>query len=157
MPLYTRQLFPGKLLEPAYADPENRRRLLGRSEYDRRGVYINQLKSRLPAGERHPFVQLISRCLQNDPSDRPTAEQLVTALVEMKTEVDGPYGDLAKLDALKQVATMKALMGKDSAVREKTAELAANEMEIEQLHQELEHIRVLHYIVVVVFFSILCP
>ena len=135
-------MFPGKLLEPTYTDPENRRRLLGRSEYERRGTYVDQLKNKLLTGEHHPFVQLISHCLQNDPSDRPTAEQLVTTLVEMKAGVDGPYGDFTKLDALKQVATMKALKGKDSAVREKTAELAAKEMEIQQLHQELEQIQV---------------
>ena len=136
-------MFPGKLLEPTYADPENHRRLLGRSEYERRGTYVDQLKNKLPTGEHHPFVQLISRCLQNDPSDRPTAEQLVTAMVEMKAEVDGPYGDFTKLDALKQVATMRALKGRDSAVREKTAELAVKEMEIQQLHQELEQIQVI--------------
>ena len=86
----------------------------------------------------------ISRYLQNDPIDRPTAEHLVAILIEMKAEVDGPYGDLAKLDALKQVAVMKALMGKDSAMRKKTAELAAKDMEIQQLQQELEQIKVLH-------------
>lgn len=123
--------------------------MLGRSEYERRGIYIDQLMNKLPTGERHPFVQLISQCLQNDPSDRPTAEHLVAALIEMKAEVDGPYGELAKLDALKQVATMKALMGKDSAMREKTAELAAKDMEIQQLHQELEQIQVLHLKVIV--------
>ena len=44
---------------------------------------------------------------------------------------------------------MKALMGKDSAMREKMAELVAKDMEIQQLQQELEQIQVLHLKVIV--------
>ena len=63
-------------------------------------------------------------CLHNVPSRRPTAEQLVTSLEEMKSEVEGAYGELATVDAVRQVRTMKALKAKRN--------------EIERLQEQLE-------------------
>ena len=71
-------MFPGDLLEPTYTEPENRGRLLGRSEVKRRQQYIEQLEDSFLRGGRHPFVLLVKRCLQNEPQERPTAEELVT-------------------------------------------------------------------------------
>ena len=71
------KVFPGDLLEPTYTDPEHRGGLLARSEEERRGQYIEQLDYQLPRGGRHPFVQLVKRCLKNEPSDRPTAEEVI--------------------------------------------------------------------------------
>ena len=82
---------------------------LGRSEVERRGQYFEQLEDLLPGGIRQVLVQLIKNCLHNDPSRRPTAEQLVTSLEEMKGEVEGAYGELAIVDAVRQVMTVKAL------------------------------------------------
>ena len=55
------------------------------------------------------FVLLIKNCLHNVPSQRPTAEQLVLSLKAMKGEVEGAYGELATVDAVRQVMTMKIL------------------------------------------------
>ena len=55
------------------------------------------------------LVQLIKDCLHNSPPQRPTAEQLVTALEGMKSDMEGCYGDLATIDAVRQVKTMKAM------------------------------------------------
>ena len=63
-------------------------------------------------------MQFIKDCLHTLPSKRPTAEKLVTLLKEMKAGIEGPYGELAKFDAIKQVATMKTLKRKDLEVRE---------------------------------------
>ena len=63
-------------------------------------------------------------CLHNVPSRRPTAEQLVTSLKEMKGEVEGAYGELATVDAVRQVRTMKTLKAKRN--------------EIERLQEQLE-------------------
>ena len=133
------QMFPGNLLEPTYADPENRRRLLARSEVDRRRQYIEQLEENLPRGRRHPFVQLVNRCLQNEPSDRPTSEELITSLEEIRATTEGIYGDVARADAVRQVVMMRAILGREAEVREKTDESAAKDEEIHQLQQELEH------------------
>ena len=55
-------------------------------------------------------------CLHNVPSRRPTAEQLVTSLEEMKGEVEGAYGELATVDAVRQVRTMKTLKAKRNEI-----------------------------------------
>ena len=103
----------------------------------RRERYFEQLENLLLA--THPvkqvLIQLIKDCLRIAPSQRPTAEQLVTALEEMKTDVEGDYGELATVDAVRQVKTMKVLKAKG---KDKVNELAAKDEEIQQLQQQLE-------------------
>lgn len=94
---------------------------------ERRSKYLEQLEDLLPGGIRCLFIQLIKDCLRDAPSQRPTAEQLVTTLEEMKANIEGPYGELAKADAIRQVLTMKALKQTDRD------ELTAKEEEIQQL------------------------
>ena len=78
-------------------------------------------------------MQFIKDCLHTLPSKRPTADELVTLLKEMKSDIEGPSGELAKLDAIKLVTTMKVLKKKDVEVREKTSELTAKDDEIQRL------------------------
>ena len=119
------QVFPSDLLEPNYADPDSPGRLLGRSEVERRQAYFDQLEGKA-------LVALIKICLHNDPSMRPTAEQLVTALVEVKGDIEGPCGELATMDAARQVKTAMALK------KEKLNQITAKDQEIQQLQQQLE-------------------
>ena len=125
-------MFPGDLLQPTYADPDHPGRLVGRSEVGRRQAYFDQLEDLVPGGVRRLLVQMIKDCLRNDPSQRPTAEQLVTVLEGMKGDVEGPCGELATVDAVRQVKTTKALK------KEKVDQLAAKDQEIQQLQQQLE-------------------
>jgi hypothetical protein len=118
-------VFPGDLLEHNYADPDRPGRLEGRTEVERRQLYFDQLLER-----DVQLVRLIKTCLHNDPSQRPTAEQLVTELERMKSDVEGPCGKLATVDAVRQVMTAMALKEKSE---EKVDELAAKEEEIQQL------------------------
>ena len=60
----------------------------------------------------------------------------------MKATIEGPYGEFSKLDAVRQVAIMRALRGRDEDVRVKTDELAMKEGEIQQLQQQLEQAQV---------------
>ena len=69
-------------------------------------------------------------CLHNVPSRRPTAEQLVTSLEGMKGEVEGAYGELATVDAVRQVMTVKALKAKGDVLAEK-------DLEIQHLREQL--------------------
>ena len=100
-------------------------------------MYFDQLEDLLPApgGVRRHLVQMIKDCLRNDPTQRPTAEQLVTALEGMKGATEGGYGELATVDAVRQVRTMKALKSRSE---DKVNELAAKDEEIQQLQQQLE-------------------
>ena len=122
-------MFPGDLLEHNYTDPDNPGRLLGRTEAERRQPYFDQLEGNAQ------LVELIKTCLHNDPSQRPTAEQLVTALEGMKCDIEGPCGKLATADAVRQVMTAMALKEKSE---EKLDELAAKEEEIQQLQRQVE-------------------
>ena len=135
------QVFPCNLLEPTYHASDSSDELIARSEVDRRELYLEQLEKIfvLLDGREHPLVQLLKQCLKNNPSQRPTAEELVTSLVEMKADIEGPYGEVAKADAVRQVVMMRALRKRDTEVREKSDESAAKDVEIHQLQEELEH------------------
>ena len=120
-------------------DPEDRHSLIARSEVERRERYIRQLEIKFPTGDQHPLVLLVKRCLHNDPSERPTSEEVVASLEEMKADIEGPYGEIAKADAVRQVVMMRALKRKEMKVKEKSDESAAKDEEIHQLQQELDH------------------
>ena len=108
--------------------------MIGRSEVDRRQAYINQLEDLLPGGIRRPLIQMIKDCLRNAPAQRPTAEQLVTALDEMKLVIEGDYEELVTVDAVRRVRTMKALKSRSD---DKINELAAKDEQMQQLQQQL--------------------
>ena len=126
------QLFPSDLLESTYTESDNSEVVLARSEVERRREYIELLEKEFNDGEHHPLTQMIKQCLQNAPSRRPTTEQLVTELKELKADIEGPYEELAKLDAVRQVATMKLFKRREM--------INSNELkaEIQHLKQQLE-------------------
>ena len=97
-------------------------------------MYFDQLEDLLPGGVRRLLIQTIKDCLRNTPSQRPTAEQLVSALEGMKGVIEGGYGELATVDAVRQVRTMKALKSKSE---DKLNMLAAKDEQIHQLQQQL--------------------
>ena len=109
---------------------------MGRSEVERRRKYIEQLEKKLHDDEHHPLTQMVKQCLQNAPSRRPTAEQLVTELQEVRASIEGPCGSaVARADAVRQVIMTKEILGREAEVREKTSDLTAKDVEIQQLQQ----------------------
>ena len=62
---------------------------IGRSEVERRGDYIDQLHQQL--GERHPMVQLVEQCLDNDPEYRASSEDVLQRLEGMRRQIRDPY------------------------------------------------------------------
>jgi hypothetical protein len=62
----------------------------------------------------------------------------------MKVVIEGDYGELATVDAVRQVRTMKALKSRSD---DKVNELAAKDEQIQQLQQQLAvrvHLRLLY-------------
>ena len=84
-------------------------------------------------------MQLVKQCLKNTPSKRPAIEQVVASLEEMRAEIEGPYGDVARIEAVRQVLMMRAVGRRETEVKKKSDELAGRDAEIQQLQQELEH------------------
>ena len=79
---------------------------------------------------------MVKQCLQNTPSRRPTTEQLVTVLQGVRAGIEGPCGSVvARADAVRQVIMTKEILGREAEVREKTSDLTAKDVEIQQLQQ----------------------
>ncbi|XP_064388831.1 probable serine/threonine-protein kinase DDB_G0271682 [Halichondria panicea] len=74
------QTFPKDLKPAAYRDSATRR-IVGRSEIERREDYIVPMKAAL--GETHPLVQLTLTCLEFDQEDRPSAMVVLRGLEEV--------------------------------------------------------------------------
>ena len=119
-------MFPGDLLEPNYV-PDNTARLVPPTEVERRQAYFDQLKE-------ETLVQIVKSCLHNSPLRRPSTEELVRTLEEARTTIEGAYGELATVDAVRQVRTMKVVKKRND---DQVTELAAKNEEIQQLRQQL--------------------
>ena len=74
------QTFPKDLKPATYRDPRTRR-IVGRSEIERREHYIQPMQAAL--GETHPLVKLTLDCLEYDPEDRPSAVEVLRRLKEV--------------------------------------------------------------------------
>ena len=96
-------------------------------------------------GGQHPCVVLMKQCLHNSPARRPTTEQLVATLEGMRADIEGPYGAIARADAVRQVVMMKTLRGTEKETREKTNELTAKEEVIQQLRHQLVSLELVRY------------
>ena len=57
----------------------------------------------------------------------------------MRAITDGPYGDTAKIDVMRQMVMMKAIMTREAEVREKNEE-------IQQLQQEMDQTQVYFFV-----------
>ena len=81
------------------------------------------------------MVGVVKQCLENVPDERPTVEQLVGVLEGLKEVIEGPCGELARMDAARQVKTAITLKERSKL---NVDELTAKEEEIRQLQQQLE-------------------
>ncbi len=103
---------------------------------ERRRDYIAQLHQQL--GQGHPLVQLIKRCLGNNPAHRPSAEEVLQRLEEV--EIEDPYQHLMKLEMIRLIeGKEEEVARKVEEVREREAELGQRNEEIRQRDEEIRH------------------
>ena len=90
------QTFPVNLLAHTYRD--ERRRIIGRTELERRESYMRAIRRQLR--EKHPLLQMIKGCL-DFPEDRPSIGEVLRLLEEARAEVRDEQTDMNKLELLR--------------------------------------------------------
>ena len=68
----------------------------------------------------------------------------MTALEGMKEHVDGPFRDVARAEAVRQVVMMETLTKAQTVIQEQVGNLAARDEEIRQLQHQLEVSKILN-------------
>jgi len=133
-------------LDAEYTDP-NTMEVLYRTEIERREDFISKM------GGDNPLRELAVSCLQNDPSLRPTTQQLVEKMDQLSTQTPLPY--LSLIDTMREIDNLSArnrdlksqVEEKNDAVQKveklevemeaKNAEIVAKNTEIESLKSQL--------------------
>ena len=87
---------------------------------ERRGVYIELLESPVYTTFHPALVELVKQCLDNEPEERPSTEELLTRLQRMRAEVEGEYGGPFKLD-LVRLKLAREVKEKDRRIEEQVA------------------------------------
>ena len=98
------------------------------------------MEDMIAKGQQHPLAQLSKHCLNNDPTLRPTAEEIVTALEEITEDIESCSGEVSKVEAVKQVSATKQLLEAYIRVRERANELGTKSEEIKELQSKLEKV-----------------
>ena len=124
------QTFPKDLKPPNYRDPVTRR-VLGRTEIERREHYIQPMQAAL--GETHPLVKLTLDCLGYDPEDRPSAVEVLRRLEEVGQTVPGNCTE-TKLELIQQIGDL--ITRKEEEIREK--EVLIQQIQLEHQRQLTE-------------------
>ena len=60
--------------------------LIARTEVERRQDYLNEVKSILEGGDKHPLYRLIIKCLQLEPSARPSSKDALNSVIKSITK-----------------------------------------------------------------------
>ncbi len=91
---------------PTYVDPNNPGVAVGCTESQRRAHYIQKLPGML-VGTSEAVLRLIEQCLENDPVQRPSTQQIIHQLKEEWTVPNDPYVKMTKLELVVSMRTMK--------------------------------------------------
>ena len=120
------QTFPKDLKPSTYHDPV-KKRVLGRTEIERRENYIQLMQAAL--GKTHPLVKLSLDCLEYDPKDRPSAVEVLRQLNEVGRTVPQNCTE-TKLELIQQIVK------KDDLVAKKGEELRGKVHQIKEAYQK---------------------
>ena len=93
------QAFPCQLLAPTYREG---RRLMGRTELERREHYMRMIYSQLR--EQHPLLQMMERCL-DFPENRPSIGEVLRLLEQARAEDRDEQTEMNKLELLQALQT----------------------------------------------------
>ena len=118
--------WPLPLREPNYVNPENRAQLLAVSEAERRDEYLRDI------GNAHPLMDLILRCVSNDPRQRATAAQMVQRMEHMTRH--SPPDRVEMLQQIRADATEKGSLREENETF--AAEYEQSRLEREELIQQ---------------------
>ena len=121
--------WPLPLREPNYVNPENRAQLLAVSEAERRDEYLRDI------GDDHPLMDLILRCVSNDPRQRATAAQMVQRMERLMCH--SPPAFLNRVEMLHRIradATEKGSLREE--IETFAAEYDQSRLEREELIQQ---------------------
>ena len=117
------QTFPKDLKPHNYHDPRTRR-IVGRSEIERREHYIQLMQADI--GETHPLVKLTLDCLEYLPEDRPSAVEILRRLKEVGRTVPRNCTE-TKLELIQRISR------KDDLITRKEEEIRGSEVLIQQI------------------------
>ena len=123
-------------MPPNFPDPDDPDHLVGRSEVERRREYIQLLHGQLT--EQHPLVQLVHHCLQNNPTRRPSAEELLQQLEAVRAQIEGgPYGQFVSVN-MEKVRMVRTLREKDTEIEQLQQQMQQLEVEMEAKDNQLQ-------------------
>ena len=115
-------------------DPQNLGRVIGRTEVERREVYMKKLENQLL--ESHPIlVEMVTNCLHNTPQTRPTAEQLLETLAPVQEAMENIHGGkLGRTINIVNVLYMKESKEKSRRIKELEVKSRWNEVFLKLLN-----------------------
>ena len=94
------QTFPCNLLASTYRDEQ--RRIVGRSELERRDEYMQKIYIQLR--KSHPLLQMIEQCL-DFPEDRPSIRKVLQLLQQARAEGNDEGMEMNKLELIQALHT----------------------------------------------------
>ena len=130
------QTFP-KPLSAAYMDDSGM--MVGRTELERRGNYMQQIHRLLREG--HPLIQMIQRCLKNRIRERPTIHAVLEFLEQARAEVQDGECDMSKLELVQTLRQKTQLIqAKDERIERREGE---NQSLTQVVRSKVDEIRTL--------------
>ena len=121
--------WPLPLREPVCVNPENRAQLLPVSEAERRDEYLRDI------GNAHPLMDLILRCVSNDPEQRATAAEMVQQMEHMTRDTPPAFPNRVEmLQRIRADATEKGSLREE--IETFAAEYEQSRLEREELIQQ---------------------
>ena len=138
------QTFPKDLKPHTYFDPATRR-LVGRTEIERRDIYVQQMKTSL--GEAHPLVKVTLDCLEHFAEDRPSAVEVSRQLEEVGRTVPQNCTE-TKLELIQQIQQHQVehqLQAANNQSQSQVSRLHTNvdhlQAEKQEQQQQIDHLR----------------